>query len=177
MSALSAVLPLVDLPSVQPKRTLSKALRSQFGSFNAYPFLRTQIAKFIGNDEWLNFASFESDRMVHSEKKISGATDKFEVYQDKRGEYRWRRKASNGQIVGASCEGYKAKADAQANMFRGPKENDKWEFYEDRNGEYRWRRKALNGQIVGASSEGYKARADAKANAERQGYITNRKLS
>jgi len=34
---------------------------------------------------------------------------KFEVYQDKAGEYRFRLKARNGQIIGVS-EGYKAKA-------------------------------------------------------------------
>lgn len=34
---------------------------------------------------------------------------KFEVYQDKRGEYRFRLKASNGQTI-ATGEGYKTKA-------------------------------------------------------------------
>ena len=34
---------------------------------------------------------------------------KFEIYQDKAGEYRFRLKARNGQIIGVS-EGYKAKA-------------------------------------------------------------------
>jgi uncharacterized protein YegP (UPF0339 family) len=33
---------------------------------------------------------------------------KFEVYQDKRGEYRFRLKASNGQTI-ATGEGYKTK--------------------------------------------------------------------
>ncbi|MGL5857277.1 MAG: YegP family protein [Angustibacter sp.] len=36
---------------------------------------------------------------------------KFELYQDKRGEYRWRLKSGNGQII-ATGEGYKAKASA-----------------------------------------------------------------
>lgn len=101
---------------------------------------------------------------------MAGEKDKFEVYQDKRGEWRWRRKATNGNIVGAACEGYKARADCEANMNRGPKDSDKWEFYQDKRGEWRWRRKASNGKIVGAASEGYKARKDAEANAERQGY-------
>ncbi len=34
---------------------------------------------------------------------------KFEVYQDKAGEYRFRLKAANGQVI-ATSEGYKAKA-------------------------------------------------------------------
>jgi uncharacterized protein YegP (UPF0339 family) len=37
---------------------------------------------------------------------------KFEVYQDKAGEFRFRLKAANGEIIGKS-EGYKAKASAK----------------------------------------------------------------
>ena len=33
----------------------------------------------------------------------------FEVYQDKSGEYRWRLKASNGQVIASSGEGYSSK--------------------------------------------------------------------
>ena len=39
------------------------------------------------------------------------ANGKFELYQDKAGEYRFRLKASNGETIGSS-EGYKAKASA-----------------------------------------------------------------
>jgi uncharacterized protein YegP (UPF0339 family) len=101
---------------------------------------------------------------------MAGEKDKFEVYQDKRGEWRWRRTATNGNIVGAASEGYKAKSDCEANMNRGPNPKDKWEFYEDKRGEWRWRRKAINGNVIGAASEGYKAKRDAESNAERQGY-------
>ena len=101
---------------------------------------------------------------------MAGENDTFEVYKDKRGEFRWRRKATNGQIVGASSEGYKKKADCEANMNRGPNPSDKWEFYKDKRGENRWRRRASNGQIIGASSEGYNRPKDAKDNAARQGY-------
>ncbi len=38
---------------------------------------------------------------------------KFEVYEDARKEYRWRLKATNGQVIGSSSEGYKAKADCE----------------------------------------------------------------
>ena len=99
-----------------------------------------------------------------------GEKDKFEVYKDKRGEYRWRRIAPNGQIVGAASEGYNRKSDCEKNMNRGAVPSDKWEFYQDKRGEHRWRRKASNGNIVGSSSEGYKSRKDAEANAARQGY-------
>jgi len=103
---------------------------------------------------------------------MAGDKDTFEVYKDKRGEYRWRRKAPNGQIVGAASEGYSKKADAEANMNRGPNPRDKWEFYKDKRGEYRWRRTAQNGNIIGASSEGYTRKKDAEANAARQGYAS-----
>jgi uncharacterized protein YegP (UPF0339 family) len=101
---------------------------------------------------------------------MSGEKDKFEVYQDKRGEWRWRRKASNGRIVGAASESYKAKSDCEANMNRGLDPKDQWEFYEDKRGDWRWRRKSVNGNIIGAASEGYKARKDGEADAERQGW-------
>jgi uncharacterized protein YegP (UPF0339 family) len=38
---------------------------------------------------------------------------KFEVYEDKAMEYRWRLKAANGQVVAASSQGYKKKADCE----------------------------------------------------------------
>ena len=92
-----------------------------------------------------------------------------DVYQDKKGEWRWRRKASNGQIIGASSEGYKSQKDCEANANRDdPK--DKWEFYEDKKGEHRWRRKASNGNIVGAACEGYKNKDDCEANAKLNGW-------
>jgi uncharacterized protein YegP (UPF0339 family) len=101
---------------------------------------------------------------------MAGEDDSFELYQDKRGEWRWRRKAGNGKIVGASCEGYADKAGAEANMRRGAVAADLWDFYQDKRGEWRWRRKASNGKIVGASCEGYRSRGDAESNAMRQGW-------
>lgn len=101
---------------------------------------------------------------------MAAGKDKFEVYQDKRGEYRWRRFASNGTLVGAATEGFKSEKDCKSNMNRKTKDSDKWEFYTDKRGEHRWRCKASNGKIVHASSEGYKAKKDAKSNAERFGY-------
>ena len=96
--------------------------------------------------------------------------DTLDIYQDKRGEWRWRRKSPDGSLIGAACEGYKDKADCEKNANRPKTAKDKWEVYEDKRGEYRWRRKASNGQVVGASSEGYKKKSDAEANAARQGY-------
>ena len=102
--------------------------------------------------------------------------DSWEFYEDKKGEWRWRRTAPNTNIiVGASTEGYKARADAVKNAehygYNGKfNAAGKWEFYEDKKGEWRWRHTAVNGNIIGASTEGYKNKADCTANAERHGY-------
>jgi uncharacterized protein YegP (UPF0339 family) len=101
---------------------------------------------------------------------MAGEDDRFEVYQDKAGRWRWKRFAPNGVQVGASTQGYAGKADCEANMTRRPDPADAWEFYVDGKGEHRWRLTARNGNVVGASSEGYKARRDAEANAARFGW-------
>jgi len=44
--------------------------------------------------------------------------DKWEIYKDKRGEWRWRRIAPNGRKVGASSEGYVNKSDCVSNARR-----------------------------------------------------------
>ena len=44
--------------------------------------------------------------------------DLWEVYQDKASQWRWRRTASNGEIVGAATEGYANKSDCIANAKR-----------------------------------------------------------
>lgn len=44
--------------------------------------------------------------------------DKWEFYTDSRGDWRWRRVASNGREVGASTEGYRNRADCVANARR-----------------------------------------------------------
>lgn len=108
---------------------------------------------------------------------MAGENDKWEFYKDKRDEHRWRRKASNGNIVGSSCEGYTGKSSCTANAERhgyngNPKglgAKDSWDLYTDKRGEHRWRRTAVNGEVTGASSESYKSKADCKSNAERNG--------
>jgi len=44
--------------------------------------------------------------------------DKWDIYQDTRKEWRWRRTASNSKIVGASSEGYVNRVDCVANAKR-----------------------------------------------------------
>lgn len=44
--------------------------------------------------------------------------DKWEFYKDSAGQWRWKRTASNGKIVGAATEGYFNKSDCEANARR-----------------------------------------------------------
>ena len=44
--------------------------------------------------------------------------DKWEFYQDPNKEWRWRRIASNGRIVGSSSQGYVNRNDCVANARR-----------------------------------------------------------
>ena len=46
---------------------------------------------------------------VHVEKRGAAMAGKFELYKDKAGKFRFRLKASNGQVI-ASGESYKTKA-------------------------------------------------------------------
>jgi len=114
-----------------------------------------------------------------------GADDVWEIYQDPKAEWRWRRTAKNGNIVGASTQGYKQRGPCIANAARagfkpkgkvaarktkGAGNDDGWEFYNDKAGGYRWRRVSVNGRIVGAATEAYSSAADAEENAIRLGY-------
>jgi uncharacterized protein len=43
----------------------------------------------------------------------AAATMTFEIYKDAKGEFRWRLKATNGQIIATGGQGYSAKADCK----------------------------------------------------------------
>lgn len=55
---------------------------------------------------------------MNGNPKCLGENDKWEIYTDAKSEYRWRRTAANGEIVGASSEGYERKFDCAANAER-----------------------------------------------------------
>ena len=60
-------------------------------------------------------ASVKKNALSHIEdqtREESATNPKYELYQDKAGEFRFRMKAGNGEIIGKS-EGYKAKASAK----------------------------------------------------------------
>lgn len=49
---------------------------------------------------------------------MSNRKDKWEFYHDNAGKWRWRRLAANGDIVGASTQGYVNRADCLENAKR-----------------------------------------------------------
>ena len=85
---------------------------------------------------------------------------KFELYKDKAGEFRFRLKAGNGEIILAS-EGYKQKASALNGIesVRKNSPNDaRYERRETTSGKPRFNLKASNGQVIG-TSESYNSTA------------------
>ncbi len=66
-----------------------------------------------------NAAAHVEDQTVEGFEKVSNP--KFELYEDKAGEFRFRLKAGNGQVI-ATSEGYSAKASA-LNGIESVKEN------------------------------------------------------
>ena len=83
---------------------------------------------------------------------------KFEIYNDKAGEFRFRLKASNGQNILAS-EGYSSKSGC-SNGIDSVKANSatdaRYERRENVNGKYMFTLKSTNGQVIG-SSETYES--------------------
>jgi len=111
---------------------------------------------------------------IRSESRNAGgmimAEYTLEIYKDKRGEFRWRRTAPNGEIVGASSESYKAKKDCEANANRDTGV-DRWEFYKDKAGGHRWRCfSTVNKKQVGKSTEAFSSKKNAENNARINGY-------
>lgn len=85
---------------------------------------------------------------------------KFEVYKDKAGKFRFRLKASNGQIV-LTGEAYNTKdacIDGIESVKKNSQKDSAFEMYEDKKGGFRFRLKAANGEIIG-QGESYTAKA------------------
>lgn len=96
----------------------------------------------------------------------------FEVYEDAAGEYRWRLRNANDQILGDSGEGYESRSNAEAAVDRvreyAPDADvldigrAVFELYEDRGGDHRWRLRHRNGNILMDGGEGYASRSGAR---------------
>jgi uncharacterized protein YegP (UPF0339 family) len=125
-------------------------------------------------------------------RSLRTSSARFEFYEDRAGEYRWRLRHRNGNIIASSGEGYTARHNAQKGMQSVrrnalgatvlqiesesalPSEEEAFdpleeqtskatfELYEDEAGEYRYRLRHENGNLIAASSEGYNTRRGAR---------------
>jgi uncharacterized protein YegP (UPF0339 family) len=103
-----------------------------------------------------------------------GAT--FEVYEDNAGEYRWRLRHSNGNVIADPGEGYTRRSavdEAVERIRRVAGEADTLEYepaafelYADAADEWRWRLRHRNGRILADSGEGYASRRNARDGVE-----------
>ena len=78
---------------------------------------------------------------------------KFEIYQDKRGEYRFRLKAGNGQTILAS-EGYSTKSACEngiASVKKNAPDDARYDRLTSKGGDPYFNLKAGNGQVIGNS--------------------------
>ena len=85
---------------------------------------------------------------------------KFEIYEDKAGEFRFRLKAGNGEIILAS-EGYKQKASCEngvESVKKNAPDDARYERKETKSGKPMFNLKATNGQVIG-TSEAYSSEA------------------
>lgn len=96
----------------------------------------------------------------------------FELYEDRGGDFRWRLRHTNGNIIADSGEGYASRSGARNSVdgireYAGPAtylwaDPTAIEVYRDEAGEYRWRLIHKNGNILGDSGEGYSSRFNAR---------------
>jgi len=79
---------------------------------------------------------------------------KFEIYQDAKGEYRFRLKAGNGETI-LSGEGYKSRASCDtgvASVQKNSSDGSRYERKESTNGKPYFLLKAANHQVIGQSA-------------------------
>lgn len=80
---------------------------------------------------------------------------KFDLYKDKAGEYRFRLKAGNGQIILVS-EGYKSKESANngiESVRHNAPHDERYERKTAKDGKPMFNLKATNGQVIGTSEQ------------------------
>lgn len=85
---------------------------------------------------------------------------KFEIFKDKAGEYRFRLKAGNGEIILAS-EGYEGKASCKngiESVKKNAPDDSRYERKTGATGKYSFNLRAVNNQVIG-TSEAYNSEA------------------
>jgi uncharacterized protein YegP (UPF0339 family) len=124
----------------------------------------------------------EEEGAVDTDAHESKAT--FEMYEDSAGEYRWRLRHDNGNIIADGGEGYASSANAEQGL-ESVKQNAPgaavvdqsveetveageggskatFELFRDAAEEWRWRLRHDNGNIIADSGEGYVSKQGAR---------------
>jgi amphi-Trp domain-containing protein len=123
----------------------------------------------------------DEDPEIETDIVASKAT--FEVYEDSAGEYRWRLRHQNSNIIADGGEGYASKQKAEqglesvrenapgAYVVDTAKEEEAaeeggsdatFELFDDSAGEWRWRLVHDNGNIIADSGQGYSSKQKCK---------------
>jgi large subunit ribosomal protein L21 len=109
----------------------------------------------------------------------AAATSGFEIFEDKSGQWRWRLRAANGELVAMSEQGFASKAsvvrtlgvvrknaaaaedhvELTADETAEGKTAKGFEIFEDKSGQWRWRLRAANGELVAIPEQGFASKA------------------
>ncbi len=118
----------------------------------------------------------EPDVAVPSDDEALASMATFELFEDSAGEWRWRLRHDNGNVIGDSGEGYASKSNAKRALARVREhvaaadylrvDPAAFEMFQDRAGEWRWRLIHENGNILADSGEGYSSRSKARQGLE-----------
>ena len=105
----------------------------------------------------------EPDVAIPAEDDAIESEATFELFEDDAGEYRWRLRHDNGNVIGDSGEGYASKSNAKRALGRVREhaaaadylrvDPAAFELFRDKGGQYRWRLIHENGNIIGDRSE------------------------
>ena len=94
-------------------------------------------------------------------------TGKFEIYKDNAGEFRFRLKAGNFQVI-LTGEGYKTKAGCTKgieSIRKNAGDDSRYDIHQDKSGKFRFSLKAANGEVIG-QSQGYATEVSCKKGIE-----------
>uniref|UniRef100_UPI00248151C3 HVO_2922 family protein n=1 Tax=Halorubrum sp. F4 TaxID=2989715 RepID=UPI00248151C3 len=118
----------------------------------------------------------EPDVAVPSEDEEIASEATFELFEDDAGEWRWRLRHDNGNVVGDSGEGYASKSNAKRALSRVREhvagadylrvDPAAFEVYSDKAGKWRWRLIHENGNVLADSGQGYSSRSKARQGLE-----------
>jgi uncharacterized protein YegP (UPF0339 family) len=96
----------------------------------------------------------QSETKLPADPTRESRTAAFELYRDRKNEYRWRLRAGNGRTIADSGEGYQNRVDCEHGIDLVRTVSDP-EFYRDAGGGHRSRLKAGNGRTIADSGESY----------------------